>query len=342
MHLPPLTISPLPIVKMSQGSSRSAHLLSPPVTPELDYISKLVLQHGRGANVHRVERLSGHLHRIYLLRMTDGSRLVLKMAPSTNVRLLRMERQALNAEATTLELLASRLRMPVPTLIKFDPHDRSLGTSYSLQTCPGGVNMSNIGRLSTSERANIDRSLGTYFRHVSSLAAARFGPPHLVFNGSGCDTWRESFFQMLEMTLRDGEDVLVNLPYDSIRYYTQRHGHLLDQVTEARLVLLGITNEHNVLLDERTRYVTGLLGLSDAVLGDPFMATAFVNPSAAFLQGYGTSPSRTSSEAVRQLLYRVYRAVVAVVKHYYRPRSDGMELQARRELTDALRQLATT
>ena len=234
--------------------------------------------------------------------MTDGSRLVLKLAPSSNVRLLRLEHQALSMEATTLDLLASRIQIPISTLIKHDPHDRSLGTSYSLQTCSRGVNMSKIGRLSTTERANIDRTLGTYFRHVSSFAAARFGAPHHVFGGAGCDTWQESFFQMMELVLRDAEDVLVNLPYDSIRYFLQKHGHLLGQVTEARLVLLDITNEDNVLIDERTKQVTGILGLSEAILGDPFMATAFVRPSAEFLEGYGTRPSRTSSEEVRQLL----------------------------------------
>ncbi|KAI9666640.1 MAG: hypothetical protein M1821_004576 [Bathelium mastoideum] len=327
---------------MSSASHRSASLLSPPVTPELDNISKLVLRYVRGgASLQSIERLPGHLHRIYLLRLTDGSRLILKLAPSSNVRLLRVERQALSVEAAALELLTSRIQLPIPVLIKHDQHDRSLGTSYSLQTRIGGVSMSNIGRLSSHERANIDRTLGIYFRHISSLAAGKFGPPNHVFSGGGSDSWRESFLQMLELALRDAEDVLVNLPYDTIRYYMQSHGHLLDQVTEARLVLLNVTHEENVLLDERTKQVTGLMGLSEVILGDPFMATAFVRPSAAFLEGYGTSPSRTRSEAIRQLLYRVYRAIVAVVKHYYRPGSDGMELRARRELTDALKQLAS-
>ena len=302
MHLPPLHVSPLPIVKMSQAH-RTASLLSPPITPELDNISKLVLRHVRGgATVQSIERLSGHLHRIHLLRLTDGSRLILKLAPYSNVRLLRLEHQALSVEAATLQVLASRVQLPVPSLIKHDAQDRSMGAPYSLQTRVGGVNMSRIGRLSSHERANIDRTMGFYFRHVSSLVAGKFGAPHLVFAGGGSDSWQACFLQMLELVLRDAEDVLVNLPYESIRYYVQHHGHLLDQVTEARLVLLDIANEDNVLLDERTRQVTGFVDLSDVVLGDPFMATTFVRPSSAFLEGYGTSPSRTRNEAIRQLL----------------------------------------
>lgn len=36
----------------------------------------------------------------------------------------------------------------------------------------------------------------------------------------------------------------------------------------------------------------------------------------------------------------MYRSLVAIVTAYYRPRNDGSELEARRSLTHALRQLS--
>jgi hypothetical protein len=196
------------------------------------------------------------------------------------------------------------IQIPVPTLLHHDLHDRRLGTSHLLQTGMPGVSLASIrSRLTASQRANIERTLGSYHRQISSLAGPKFGAPQAVFAGSGSDTWRECFFQMLESILRDAEDALVNLPYDSIRYYMQRHGHLLNEVNEARMVFLDISNEANVLIHERTKQVSGLVDQSDVVLGDPFMAKAFVRPTAAFLEGYGSRPSQTQGETVRQLLY---------------------------------------
>ncbi|KAI9710500.1 MAG: hypothetical protein M1820_002636 [Bogoriella megaspora] len=342
MHLLPLAVSPLPIVKMNHAFPHRSTPLSPPSTPELDNISKLVTQYIRGsAGVHQIERIPGHLRRIYKIRMTDRSILILKLAPSTNVRQLRREHDALAIEATALQLLAARSQVPIPQLIQHDPHDRTTISAHSLQTYRPGVNMSYLStQLSSSQRDNIYRTLGTYFRQVSSLAAPKFGSPNAVFAGSGFDTWRECFSHMLESVLRDGEDVLVNLPYDVIRYHMHKQSLFLDEVTEARVVLLEITNEKNVLIDEQTKQVNGLVDLSEVVLGDPFMATAFIRPNLAFLEGYGSGPSQATSETVRQLLYHVYRGVVAVVKHYYRPQSDGRELQARRNLTEAIKRLS--
>lgn len=163
---------------------------------------------------------------------------------------------------------------------------------------------------------------------------------HRVSAGTGSTSWREAFVSLLESALRDAEDMLVTMPYNSIRYHILRHGPMLDQVTEARLVPINAGQPENVLLDEGTRQVYGLLGFSDVVWGDPLMAGVFMDASEAFYQGYGEYPVRERNARVRQLIYAVYRAVVAVVTHYYRPRFASEELDARRSLTWALNQLS--
>ena len=46
-------------------------------------------------------------------------------------------------------------------------------------------------------------------------------------------------------------------------------GKALDEVREARLVVLGLGRSENVLIDRRTNGVTGLLDFGQAVWGDP-------------------------------------------------------------------------
>src|SRR4051794_7803566 len=51
------------------------------------------------------ELTAGSLHTLFLLIMADGTRLVLKIAPPQNTRLLRHEQEGLKNEAEVLQLL---------------------------------------------------------------------------------------------------------------------------------------------------------------------------------------------------------------------------------------------
>lgn len=79
---------------------------------------------------------------------------------------------------------------------------------------------------------------------------------------------------MLEDVLRDGEDMMVNIPYFKIREALSKWGSHLDGVSEAKLVVLGLDNPENVLIERRTNEVVGLLDFGMAVWGDPAMATS--------------------------------------------------------------------
>ena len=66
----------------------------------------------------------------------------------------------------------------------------------------------------------------------------------------------------------DAEDMSINLPYHAIRESAFSVTNELYDVKEARLVVLGLGRPQNVLLDERTNDVTGLMGFGQAVWGD--------------------------------------------------------------------------
>ena len=74
---------------------------------------------------------------------------------------------------------------------------------------------------------------------------------------------------MLESILMDGEDKLVSLPYSQIREEALRFSGVLDSVKQARLVILGLGDPENVLIDRRTNEVTGLIDFGRAMWADP-------------------------------------------------------------------------
>lgn len=66
----------------------------------------------------------------------------------------------------------------------------------------------------------------------------------------------------------DGEDMLVNLPYVEIRTAVAVHVKALDEIREAKLVILDLGKPENVLMERRSNVVTGILGFGQALWGD--------------------------------------------------------------------------
>jgi hypothetical protein len=240
---------------------------------------------------------------VYLTRLADGSHLVLKCPPAYNVRLLRHEKNFLETERTTLETLHEYTQLPVPQVIKFDGEGGALGSPYLMMSCIPGRKLSEMATsLTAHERSNIDRTLGTYVKALTALSATQYGMTHRVFAKKGCNTWREAFLALLEAILRDAEDMLVTVPYDSIRYYIGKSSHYLDEVSQPRLVAIHACDPQNVLVNERTKRVTGHVGFSNVIWGDPLMSGGIADGSDAFFEGLGECPARVGSVKARLLM----------------------------------------
>jgi hypothetical protein len=156
--------------------------------------------------------------------------------------------------------------------------------------------------LTATERRSIDRTLGAYARTLTTLSSAQFGTIRCVSAKKGSTSWRKAFLGLLEAALRDAEDILVTIPYDSIRYYIERHSHMLDEVTEPRLVALHACEPENVLIDEHTKHITGLFGFSNVIWGDALMCGGLAGGSTAFYEGFGQCPVRHGSVKARTLM----------------------------------------
>ncbi|KAF2258570.1 hypothetical protein CC78DRAFT_478252 [Lojkania enalia] len=332
-----------PSFAVSSSSSSSSVSSQIGASPDFSSIQKVMRDVFRSSEItiQQVERLQGRLYQVYLSKLGDGSSLVVKCSPPFNTRLLRHEKHGLETERKALETLREYTPLPVPRLIKYDSHGGDLGMPFILMTQVPGRRLSEFSSiLSASERNTIDRTLGGYVRSLTVLSATQYGSTHRVFSKRGSSSWREAFLALLEAALRDAEDMLVTVPYDNIRCYIGRHSHRLDEVTEPRLVAIYACNPNNVILDEQTRQITGLVGFSNVVWGDPLMSGGIEGGSDAFFEGYGERPVRTEGAKVRMLMYATYRAVLQIVAYHYRPQLEVDELNARRSLTNALNDLA--
>jgi aminoglycoside phosphotransferase (APT) family kinase protein len=253
--------------------------------------------------VQQAERLHSRLHQVYLTKLADNTSLVLKCPPAANTRILRHEKSTLEIEARTLDTLHEYTQLPVPQVIKYDSHGGQFGSPFLIMNHLPGRKLSELSsHLTVADRSTIDWTLGSYVRSLTALSATQFGMTHRVFGNRGCKSWREAFLALLEAALRDTEDILVTIPYDSIRYYIAKHSNVLDEVTQPKLVALNVCNPDNVLIDQQTKRVSGLVGFSNVIWGDALMSGGFSAGSEAFFEGFGECPARTGSVKIRMLM----------------------------------------
>jgi hypothetical protein len=64
--------------------------------------------------------------------------------------------------------------------------------------------------------------------------------------------------------LKDAVDKFINSPYAQIQEQVLRVESALDDVKEPRLVILGLGDAESILIDEKTRQITGLIEFKES------------------------------------------------------------------------------
>ena len=271
MQLPSLTnVLAIDPFIMAYGSVPSSLVSN---SSSIRWLVQDTLQSSR-LEVNSIEDIRGHLHGVCKLRLSNGSRLVLKLSPSPNTVLLRHERSFLESEAIILSLL-KKSSLPVPRMLRYDPRSVHLGSPFLLSThMPGVLYADTLAHLTRTERRHIELQLRSLKSSISQHTSSTFGPAALVASNRGFSSWREAFKWMFESIMMDAEDMTINLPYHALREAASLVAKELHDVEKARLVVLGLGRPQNVLLDRRTKDVIGILDFGQALWGD----SAFAEP----------------------------------------------------------------
>ncbi|KAL2694601.1 hypothetical protein Neosp_001186 [[Neocosmospora] mangrovei] len=275
----------------------------------------------------------------------------------------------------------------LPILVRHESTGGGLATEYNLSRPSRGVAVSALSKpLSHRERRIVDFQVGQLLRRISTQVSPtrRFGiaadvlsvPPSVVHNPArrlegglhesrGAESWRVAFHNLMEAILRDGEDLTIMLNYSTIRRHFYRFEHLLDAVTEPRLVVLDAGEDSNTLVIRPGDGVNGSQAKLISVRktsGSPERENISKDDSAVesddedeeggdFWRGFDkpvpgderdpTLVEDTPNAHIRLLLYECYHAVVSLVGEFYRPQNDGgkRELAARKHLGGVLARL---
>ncbi|WP_049575365.1 phosphotransferase family protein [Streptomyces sp. SBT349] len=275
----------------------------------------------------------------YRVRLRDGERVVLKIAPPSGVEVMTYERDAMRTELAALALIRERTDVPVPAVHFHDGSHELCDADWFFMEHLDADTLGIVKDTLTPELYGTYRTaLGAVNRALNEIRGDRFGPllggpPH--GEESGGATWRQVFTGLLEDVLCDGERRRVDIgwDYDVIRRILADHADCLDEVTEPAFIEWDLW-DGNVMVRDGT--LVGIIDHERALYGDPIMEAGFVDlgqpagTDANFLRGYGRGPL-TPGESLRRRLYTVHLLLIMVIETVYRGHTDPSQYNVARD-----------
>ncbi|GAA3569007.1 phosphotransferase family protein [Streptomyces osmaniensis] len=293
------------------------------------------------------ELTDGWFNTAYRVRLDDGRRAVVKVAPLPDTSVLRYERGILATEAMVYRRIARLPGGGVPT-----PELLHAGAEFIAVSVLDGTPWDKAGdRLPAATQRALRRELGAVAARLHTLAPedGRFGYPAAESALSAPD-WRTAFTAMVDALLDDAERWRspLGVPPADIRTLVAEGADALDEVTEPRLVHSDLW-PGNIFIDagdgDRRPRITGLIDHERAFWGDPaaeLVSLAYggpTGPDSDLVAGYteaGGTLDFTPALRHRLALYHLYLGLLLVVE--CGPRGYGSDHLAycRRTLDDNL------
>jgi hypothetical protein len=151
--------------------------------------------------VDRVELVAGGMFATtYRATLGDGTRVVVKTAPTDTDRLLRYEHDLLRTEAAVYALAAGRPDLLMPRVLLTDLSRTVLPSDVLVVSHLDGVPLVDAGELEPAVTDRVQRELGAFMARLHTVHGERFGCPNLDA-GLHAATWTEAFESMVEALL---------------------------------------------------------------------------------------------------------------------------------------------
>lgn len=274
------------------------------------------------------ELTEGMCNAAYLLTLSDGRDVVVKIAAPGSAGLLRNEEGLMRAEVAALTLVRTLGDVPVPRVYAHDD-TRTLcsGEYFFMEALPGQSLYSQRDSIPPETRAALHREIGRIERRVASLTAPQFG---LLGSERRYATLYDLFRAMMENVLLDAEEKQVDLLRPAQRYLDalRRDEGCFAEVAVPRLVHWDLW-EGNVFVKDGQ--ISGIIDWERALWGDPLMDDRFRRHTrtADFLAGYGqTRDGRTAftpAETRRVLWYDVFLYLTMMTEGSFRGYPDDSQ-----------------
>lgn len=268
----------------------------------------------------------GYCNIVYEIILDQERQYILKIAPASNVLMMRYEKDLLKTEVTILKLMEDMTDIPVPKVLYCDDSCKVCNSPYFFMTKVEGECYQEIkDRLTSEENLRIRMELGKYNKAMNDLTGTCFGIPGI--EETMTNSWRTSMLRLFRMVLDDGIRAgsnLLSITYDGMWGIVCSRSGVFDEVVTPQLIHWDLW-EGNVFIKDKK--ISGIIDFERALYGDYLMEYEFAGvdkPNDSFEKGYGKS-RYTKSELVRRSLYRIYRYLIMMIECDYRKYDDNWQ-----------------
>jgi aminoglycoside phosphotransferase (APT) family kinase protein len=289
------------------------------IRPKLDRAAVEALVRDRlGGDVEftaHEEFLDGFFNAAHGLDLADGRRLVVKVAPDRDLKLLRYEVDLMATEIECFER-AIAAGVPMPKVWYADPEDGIL----IIDRLEGAPLFKARKEIPEADLLALRREIGALSARYASVTGERFGYPRKD-GRTVADSWSESFTAMIADVLADIADAGLPLPRPAaaIAALIEAERDLLDEVTRPALVHFDLW-DGNIFVkrDGEGWAVEAFIDGERAFYGDPIaeLVSLQMVPEEEFpaaVDGFLGRPM-TAAEERRLALYRTYIMLILVAE----------------------------
>ena len=266
----------------------------------------------RSSNI-KIEKLSGGLkNHVYLINDNEN-KMVLKIAPTDENKMITVDRNILWWEKEMLELM-KKINIPAPELIKYNDEKEIHPSPYIFMSYIEGINyQKEKAKLSHKDQEKIEFEMGRLSSEICKIKSNSFFLPHDKNKNfqNNYDFVNYLFDKLLDNAKES--NVKLGKDYDKVRNLILQKKDFLNNISSICLTHTDIWNG-NVLINNKK--LVGIIDFADLYFCD-YLMTFYFHPidsetSKDFLKGFNKQ-TLTKDENIRIEIYKMYTILKMIV-----------------------------
>lgn len=247
------------------------------------------------------ELTEGMCNAAYLVKFSDGSKSVLKIAPAENTGLLSNEVNMMDAEVKAMNIVRKSDLIKVAEVQYYDTSKTICsGDYFFMEALEGQSFFSVMESMSAEEKRRLHYEIGQAERKLTSICGEKFG---LLGDGERQFTYLfDLVYYMISNVLSDAREkqVVIGVETADILARLEQDQYIFNAVSQPTLVHWDMW-EGNIFVKDG--HISGIIDWERAMWGEPFQDDRFRRHTrnSEFLKGYGQE--NFSKEEMRRICW---------------------------------------